>query len=432
MITRPRRKLLIGLLILPFVAVSVAEFRSESNSSASIQNKCTKTKSEDPANWSRPTSGKVKNIELTNEGEFVDRCQLTDVLDELIWDSRFPPPLTINTNAISRPKLVVLFVHGWMHDGSENDPNHKRFSELVTGLAATQEKQVLGIYVTWNASTGNAVLDYFSFWSRQRIADRITQSAVITKIVGAIGSTRGISGKQDNFIAIGHSFGARMLFAAVNAPLILDVTKAYPAAHSDVYRTFKGPADAIVLINPAFEAARYTTLNSFMRNEEVFSQQQPPLMITVSTDNDSATKYAFPVGQLLGLSFDERAQTTLGNYKRYYTHTLFVPKGEKCGAADPFNLTEEYFTSGLCLKREPKWHRLSEDDGKLDPNRWSDVPADRQMYNPFLVVHTTKDIIDNHGGFWDEDKPAFFNWLFDILKALDLRNDRAAGRKAVE
>jgi hypothetical protein len=50
-------------------------------------------------------------------------------------------------------------------------------------------------------------------------------------------------------------------------------------------------------------------------------------MITVSTDNDWATKTAFPIGQMLGLSFDERAQTTLGNYKRYYTHTLFDPKG---------------------------------------------------------------------------------------------------------
>jgi hypothetical protein len=54
------------------------------------------------------------------------------------------------------------------------------------------------------------------------------------------------------------------------------------------------------------------------------------------------------------------------------------------------------------------------------------------MYNPFLVVHTTKDIINNHGGFWDKDNPAFSNWLFDILKALDLRNDRAADRQAVK
>jgi hypothetical protein len=426
MIRRPRRKLFIGLLILPLVAVLVAEFRNESNLQASIQNKCTKTDDEDPSNWSRPTSGQVKNIALTNQGEFVDRCQFTDVLDELIWDGPFPPRLNIN-NSISRPKLVVLFVHGWMHDGSENDPNHKRFSKLVADLAATQEKQVLGVYVTWNASTGNAILDYFSFWSRQRIADRITQSAVLTKIVGAIGSTRGISRKQDNFIAIGHSFGARMLFAAVNAPLIQDVTKAFPVAHSDVYRTFKGPADAIVLINPAFEAARYTTLNSFMRNEEVFSQRQPPLMITVSTNNDSATKLFFPVGQLFGLSFDKRAVTTLGNYDRYYTHILFDPKvkGTKCVATDPFNLTEDYFTSGLCLRRESNWHRLSDEDAKFDPNHWSDVCPNRQMFNPFLVVHTTKDIIDNHGGFWDEDKPAFFNWLFDVLKALDLRNDRA-------
>jgi hypothetical protein len=47
-----------------------------------------------------------------------------------------------------------------------------------------------------------------------------------------------------------------------------------------------------------------------------------------------------------------------------------------------------------------------------------------------MVVHTTKDVIDNHGGFWDDDnrkpsgRPVFSDWLFDLLKALDSRNDR--------
>ncbi len=238
-----------------------------------------------------------------------------------------------------------------------------------------------------------------------------------------------MSSKRDNFIAIGHSFGARMLFAAVNAPFILDIAKAYPGSRNVAYKTIRGPADAVVLINPAFEAARYTTIDSVMRNEEVFSNQQPPLMITVSTDNDAATRTAFPFGQLLGLSFDEKAQTTLGNYKRFYTHSLLVSSGEACKGNDPLNLTEEYFTSGLCLRREPQWHRLSEEDRKRDRYGWSDVPPGSQRYNPFLVVHTTKEVINNHGGFWEEDKSVFSNWLFDILKTLDLRNDQAAGRR---
>ncbi len=162
-IKRLRRWLFIGLLSSPIVAVFITEFRNDSNLGPSIQNKCTGAGDKDPSNWRRPTSGEVKNIALTNQGEFVDRCQLTDVLDELIWDRPTPPPLTIKPDAVSKPKLVVLFVHGWMHNGSKEDPNYKRFTELIKKLAADQTKQVLGVYVTWNASTGNTILDYFSF-----------------------------------------------------------------------------------------------------------------------------------------------------------------------------------------------------------------------------------------------------------------------------
>jgi hypothetical protein len=435
-------------LIIAFVCLGLAgyavvlatELMDTSPLRADIQNKCTKHGQDDPATFLRPaTDQKAKVIHLTNEGEFADRCEFTDVIDEIIWDlctDRFQAPSRENcfnenlnvredADVKSKPKLIVLYIHGWMHSAADGDENLDQFNRLIKNLGDSQrDKQILGIYVTWNASTGYAFFDYFSFWSRQRIADRITQSAVVAKIVGTIGNVRGISGKRDHFVAIGHSFGARMLFAAVNAPLVIDTEHAYPKPNTHVYQTIRGPADVVLLLNPAFESARYASIDSFMRNEETFAKNQPPLLITVSTNNDWATRVAFPAGQMLGLSFDERALTTLGNYEPYYTHSL-RPSDESCAAGGSFDLTEQFYVPplgpdlGLCLRRDTTSHfdlRIAKTDRIKDPYGWSIVDPEKQKYNPFLLVHTTKAVIDNHGGIW---RPPFSNWIFEVVKALD-------------
>jgi hypothetical protein len=430
-------RLIVALLCIGVATYSIVfstEFLDASPLQAGIQNKCTKSGEDDPSIVPRPNSGRTVVIHLTNEGELADRCEFTDALYEIVWDQCADPVpvpsghncfnewLAPKPDAVSKPKLIVLYIHGWMHSADEKDHNFEQFDALVRRLTSSRaDRQVLGIYIGWNGSTGTKILDYFSFWSRQRVADRITQSAIIAKIVGAIGNARGGSGKRDNFIAIGHSFGARMLFAAVNAPLIMEVERAYPKPNTGSYQMVRGPADAVLLLNPAFEASRYTAIDSFMRNEEIFTSNQPPLMITVSTDNDWATRTAFPLGQVLGLSLDERAKTTLGNYESYYTHSL-VRSDDACGPANTLEITEQFYASELCLRRETSWHDEKREqkikDDKEDPFRWSIVAPERQKYNPFLLVHTNKEVIDNHGGIWE---PPFSDWIFEVVKSATKR-----------
>jgi hypothetical protein len=52
---------------------------------------------------------------------------------------------------------------------------------------------VLGVYVDWNANSKVLPFDRFpfdnlTFWSKQRVADRIAQSGVTTKIISSISS----------------------------------------------------------------------------------------------------------------------------------------------------------------------------------------------------------------------------------------------------
>ncbi|CCD84251.1 exported protein of unknown function [Bradyrhizobium sp. ORS 285] len=425
---------LFGLGLLAYALVLSTQFIDAEPLSVGIQNKCTATRETDPYYIPRPNSGKTIMVRLTNEGSLANRCELTDVLNEIVWDLCADPPdapfrercfnrrVTVKQGAVSKPKLIVLYVHGWMHAANRNDENYTQFDTLVQRLAAASpDKQVLGIYIGWNGSTGNGFLDYFSFWSRFRVADRITQSAILARIVGTIGNIRGVSGKRDSFIAIGHSFGARMLFAAVNAPTIVDVEKAYPKPNSNKYQLVKASADAVLLLNPAFEASRYSTIDSFMRNEEVFPPEQPPLVVTVSTDNDWATKLAFPLGQFADFSFDKRALVTLGNYAPFYTHSLLRTE-TPCASENTPDIAETFYASTLCLKREPKWH--NEDSEKrngetgLDPYGWSVVANENQRHFPFIVAHTDKDVIDGHGGIW---KQPFSDWIFQVVTALNAR-----------
>jgi hypothetical protein len=186
-----------------------------------LQNKCGKEgRADDPRRIDRPGHlGSVLKVRLSDNGSFVDRCEFTDILYELNWDlpkhhNEFRPQL--KPNAISLPKLVILYIHGWKHSASDNDYDFIRFSEQIDQLARenTDKKQVLGVSVGWNATSKIPPFNWvpfnnLTFWSKQTVADRIAQSGVITKILSSINSVllRGdLAANQ--FIVVGHSFGA--------------------------------------------------------------------------------------------------------------------------------------------------------------------------------------------------------------------------------
>ncbi len=377
------------------------------------QNKCTKRT--DPANDPRCVprpSDTLKIIRVTNSGEFVDRCELTDALYELNWDRPVPAKsfgARVKEDAKKLPKLTILYVHGWKHDANPEDTDLKQFSDLIRDLRDqyANQKYVVGVYLGWNATAGlPGVLENLSFWVKKNNADRIAQSSVVTKIVSSIGSvTRSAPAGQDQFIAIGHSFGARILFSATAQSLVYETERAHPGFPNGEYKLVEGSADAVILLNPAFEASRYTAIDDISRKDERFNIAQPPLLISISTENDLATKQAFPIGQWLGLARSKRELTTLGNYTPYCTHSL-APEIGGCDAVAAGNLeslTEDFCAGGLRLTRLPR----------------EQVRRVVHAHNPFLVAQTTRAIIDGHNGIWGKE---FKTWLEALIVELERRN----------
>ncbi|MBR1164620.1 hypothetical protein [Bradyrhizobium elkanii] len=171
-------------------------------------------------------------------------------------------------------------------------------------------------------------------------------------------------------------------------------------------------ADAVILLNPAFEAARYSTINSFTRNRETFSPTQAPLVITISSSGDWATKAAFPFGQWLGLARTSRELHTLGNYAAFRTHLL--EKG-KCSGPTDEPITESFAGADLCLSRltEPPSDEVDNYDQEF------------RAHNPFIVAQTTPDIIRDHNDIWNS---TFRGWLAELINALQQLHAAESGK----
>lgn len=326
-------------------------------------------------------SPSLKLVKLSASGEYADRCGHTDTFYEL--------------ENIERAKLVVIYVHGWGHNARDGDADRDRFESLLRSLHGlevqrTDPRHVVGIYVGWNGSTGSPALDYLTFWSRKGAADQVSRSGVVSSLIGTVSSivTRKDAGRQKSqMVLVGHSFGARILFAAVGQQLIHATQKAHPGRTEPTYKPINGPADLVLLLNPAVEASAYITFDSIRRAKEAFDPRQKPLFMTIASDSDRPMRYLFPIGQWLGMLRDKRDLTAIGHYKNFHTHRLSAIRFS--GPAEG----GKHCADTACIVR-------------------TDTAQDT---NPFWIVSTDKAVLDGHSGIWT---PTFTSWLLQFIDAM--------------
>lgn len=349
----------------------------------------------DPYNLDRPSPGTiVKVIEFTDAGELHDRCQLTDVYYEIRGGRE------LDDKAKERAKFIVVYVHGWKHDASANDSDFKEFSRWIDDLTretkrADQKTDVIGVYISWpGKSVDLPLIEHLTFWGRKGAADRVSGAAYVSKILSTIESIRRQRKNDDDFtIGIGHSFGARILFGAMSPLLLHELQTHHPGIPNGKYQRFTAVMDLTILLNPAFEAARYTAIDSSKRQSESFHKDQQPLLLSISTSNDFPNRTLFPIGQVLGTRITERERITIGSYDKYLTHNLEKPQNF---TSTPSAWYDHFCNIELCLTR---------------------VAKDVQPGNPFLVARTGPEVIDGHNGIWPQagGNSLLRNWLMDFI-----------------
>jgi hypothetical protein len=337
----------------------------------------------------------TKVIRLTDHGELVSRCEWTDALMEL---RAFP----------DASQIVVVYVHGWKHNARPTDTDLLRFNDLLESIRVRESRlptprRIVGIYVGWNGKqTGVPVLKEVTFWSRKAAADRISQSAIVTKLLGTIDNIRDQREERrrtldDIVIYVGHSFGARILFTAASQLLIHRVQMAHPGRDGGSYEPIRGAGDLVLLINPAFEASLFTTLHSVRRSREMFHPDQQPLLVSISADNDNATKIAFPLA--IPEDYGEKGRRTLGNFAPYRTHRVQSNRpGQSAPRSSEAAWFDHFCNQSVCLTRTEGYG---------------------QRANPFVVASAEPSIVDGHNGIWH---PVFTEFLADFVAAVLVRH----------
>jgi pimeloyl-ACP methyl ester carboxylesterase len=293
--------------------------------------------------------------------------------------------------------VILVFVHGWKHDGRSDDDNLTRFLEVAEQIA-TEEKAtptpvpVLAIFVAWRGlSLYGFGVENLTFWGRKQAGLLVAMGAP-RELFGRVRRFRDArlqAGGAPLVVMVGHSFGGMIVYAALAQSLI-------EAAAMDSNVLVPSIADLVLLVNPAFEAARYLPIHDVVkeRGEGGFARNQRPVFVSVTAHNDWATGIAFPAGMAIArlqentLGYEERQALirTMGHLTWMRTHELSL--------RGPSEAVGEFGSAQL------RRIRFSE-------------------HNPFWVVGATPDVINGHNGIWQQP-------FIDFVQSLVLSHVRNA------
>lgn len=273
---------------------------------------------------------------------------------------------------------LLVFVHGWKHNAHAEDDNVRRFRTLLHSAALFEQasaapRRVVGVYVGWRGrSLIHEPLNNLTFWTRKSTALRVAQGSpreLFNRLrsfkcaqnqavpgqasePGVCGAPPGTAGYRPKvrMIMIGHSFGAWVLYNAVAGSLVESLT--YETDNRAPGATNPRFADMIVLLNPAFEAARYLPLHRIATDPDTsYPRYQPPILVSVTTSADVATRVFFPLGRSINSVFEHEASReegqaithTMGHIDDYISHRLdLAPEAPaECAAWKPLRLVED-------------------------------------------------------------------------------------------
>ena len=368
--------------------------------------------------------------------------------------------------------IIVVFAHGWKHNASWEDANVASFRGVLADLQDVENKsstqpprpprKVVGLYVGWRGlSQTLPVLKEFTFYERKRTAHSVGQGAVC-ELMAELDKLRKQScirqkkleeeHKDDDkrnlrqptlLILVGHSFGGAVTYSAL-APYLQErlVDNLDDAGHE---KPPPGFGDLVVLINPAFEAARFEMLKR-SSDERTFGTNQAATIAILTSKADWATKYAFKAGRVLSTIFERNRKdedqyganvTAVGHFRPYITHDLNAKKPAATppsAAPKPLTLTSEEVRHKTAEAKEASAARvqqlraqvratktkprekvsLADSTYEFSASVLVPRPATHKPHDPVYVVAVDPKIIPSHDKI---DKPEFITFLREFILA---------------
>ncbi len=285
----------------------------------------------------------IAYVELTDQGWFYKRQEMTAALNLLAEK----PEDALN---------IVVFIHGWKHSARFNDENVTQFRKAIlpTLIGERASTRTVGIYVGWRGASLDvpSIIQNITFYDRKATAEHVARGSIrelLSHLQAIRNKNAATPGRKVTLTLIGHSFGGLILYNAIAESLLNNLVTANHGP-SNLPRMARPVADMVLLLNPAFEASRFEPLFQVAKdqlspngNSWVYSIDQRPIFVSITSDADLATKTAFRLGRAVNSFFehegltdqDDEAKTnygdrlekvanthTIGHMARYRTHHL--------------------------------------------------------------------------------------------------------------
>ncbi|WP_070972019.1 alpha/beta hydrolase [Vibrio sonorensis] len=335
----------------------------------------------------------------------------------MFWDREQFELIKRHAKEASRDKdlLIYVYVHGWQHNASNTDSNVATFKKQLAKMSQTLDSSrwsLLGIYVGWRGrSVDVPILEYTTFWDRQSAAKRVADGSLI-ELFSYLNSLKKQSITDTKLVTLGHSFGGAIVFTALNKLFSQQLVES-----SNGDQVTKGIGDLTILINPAFDGLKYAHFHDMKDRYNHFFAGQKPTLAIFTSQNDWATKYAFPVGNALTRSFESTrymktrigkesvlvnqssaARMAIGHFKPYVSHDLAVSSnhvGMRKSRGDMALYARRQWEQGL--------RTIYFTEAELS-SRYQDVTR-----APYLVVSVEPELIPNHNDFSGREFEGFLH-----------------------
>lgn len=234
--------------------------------------------------------------------------------------------------------VVFVFGHGWQHNAHVCDENLCCVRKILNTLAFLEEKhwnkttprrRVVGVYLSWRGYESVKWEGYrrFDIFTRDLKSRRVGRGDELRKVLEQIdGFVKHPPAKPTGdhlrlMVMVGHSFGSNLALWPNG-----QVPEPDPAKPVDIL------GNLVVLVNPAMPAREFAPWESLSRRGS-YHADQVPVLISVTSSADWATKLAFPLSRWMAFPLmlvkARRASTpvgtsfaTVGHYRPFVTHAL--------------------------------------------------------------------------------------------------------------
>ncbi|KXI28728.1 lipase [Paraglaciecola hydrolytica] len=339
--------------------------------------------------------------------------------------------------------VIVTFVHGWHHSAKPEDGNIQEFRKLLSTISAREndysqkfmrkKRLILGVYIGWRGDSLNIeYLNTVTFWDRKATAHEVGHKG-ITEALLKLEELKNVRNSYDEgqpsanrLVTIGHSFGGAVVFSALQKIMAERFIDSQQDKNYQQYAD--GFGDLVILMNPAFEALRFSSLMELSQDKcRKYQQGQLPKLAILTSETDYATKLAFPAGRIFSTFFEshrtmqrheckgtgsgnmltvniaqgEADRTAIGHFKPYQTHLLeLLPNGSE----KKFELERAYADWSASDPTQPS---IYSSVNLISKQRTTPL-------NPYMNIKVSEDLMDGHNDIWGEQVIDFMRELIAV------------------